>query len=354
MNIDMTKPIFFDRNRVYRIYKGGLLFSDFFGDEREDNNYPEEWVASTVKALNPGSTIPLEGYSIVEHTDTTLKSLMERYPEQMAGPSKTFPLLVKLLDSAMRLPLQIHPDRIFSQKYLNSNFGKTEMWVVLETREDASIYFGFKENMTKETFLTYIEQSRNDKNVMDTVLNRVPVKPGDVFLIPSRCVHAIGSGCLILEVQEPTDFTIQPEYWCGEYLLPEDQLYLGLDRDIALDCFDYSVNGPECLSLSRKIPRLLFHKDGIKKESLMSYKDTPCFSVNRYTIHDSSFVLETAPAVYIVTEGSGMITGDNYIRKLKKGMYFYLPYIAKGQCTVQSDCDLELVECLPPLADIHN
>ena len=86
MNIDMTKPIFFDRNRVYRIYKGGLLFSDFFGDERKDNYYPEEWVASTVKALNPGSTIPLEGYSMVEHTDITLKSLIEEHPEQMTGP----------------------------------------------------------------------------------------------------------------------------------------------------------------------------------------------------------------------------------------------------------------------------
>ena len=100
MNIDMTKPIFFDRNRVYRIYKGGLLFSDFFGDERKDNYYPEEWVASTVKALNPGSTIPLEGYSMVEHTDITLKSLIEEHPEQMTGPLGSFPLLVKLLDSA--------------------------------------------------------------------------------------------------------------------------------------------------------------------------------------------------------------------------------------------------------------
>ena len=352
MKIDMTKPIFFDRNRVYRIYKGGLLFSDFFGDEQEDNNYPEEWVASTVKALNPGSTVPLEGYSLVEHTDITLKSLMEEHPWQMAGPAGTFPLLVKLLDSAMRLPLQIHPDRTFSQKYLNSNFGKTEMWIVLNTREDASIYFGFKENMTKESFITYIERSRNDRTVMDTVLNKIPVQPGEVYLIPSRCVHAIGAGCLILEVQEPTDFTIQPEYWCGEYLLPEDQLYLGLGRDIALDCFDYSVNGPDCMSISKKIPRLLSKENGIKKEMLMGYEDTPCFSVNRYTVHDSSFVLGTAPAVYIVTEGSGMITGNDYKRELNKGMYFYLPYGAKGQCAVQSDCDLQLIECLPPLADV--
>ena len=71
--------------------------------------------------------------------------------------------------------------------------------------------------MTKEAFTTYIERSQKDKTVMDTVLNRIPIKPGDVFLIPSRCVHAIGAGCLILEVQEPTDFTISPEYWCGDY-----------------------------------------------------------------------------------------------------------------------------------------
>ena len=84
----------------------------------------------------------------------------------------------------------------------------------------------------------------------------------------------------------------------------------------------------------------------------MGYEDTPCFSVNRYTVHDSSFVLGTAPAVYIVTEGSGMITGNDYKRELNKGMYFYLPYGAKGQCAVQSDFDLQLIECLPPLADV--
>ena len=47
-----NEPIFFEKNRVYRVYTGGKLFSTFFGDDSEDCNYPEEWVASSVKALN--------------------------------------------------------------------------------------------------------------------------------------------------------------------------------------------------------------------------------------------------------------------------------------------------------------
>lgn len=349
MNVDLTKPIFFNRNRVFRIYKGGLLFSDFFGDKREDSNYPEEWVASTVKALNPDSIMPKEGLSFIENTNITLTDLMEEYPEQMAGPFGSFPLLVKLLDSAIRLPLQIHPNPAFSRKYLNSNFGKTEMWLILETREDACIYFGFREHMTKEIFLSYIERSKTDKHVMDDVLNKIPVKPGDVFLIPSRCVHAIGAGCLLLEVQEPTDFTIQPEYWCGDHCLQEEELYLGLDKDVALDCFDYTLSGPECLSISKKTPALLSHNDGVKKELIMSYDDTPCFCVNRYTLENGTLFLDTAASIYIVTEGRGTLTGPNYQRELKKGMYFYLPYAAKNLCSITSDTTMQLVECLPPL-----
>ena len=60
------RPIFFERNRVFRIYKGGLLFHDFFGDEAKDGNYPEEWVASSVRAMNLDSTNEKEGISKIK------------------------------------------------------------------------------------------------------------------------------------------------------------------------------------------------------------------------------------------------------------------------------------------------
>ena len=80
------------------------------------------------------------------------------------------------------------------------------------------------------------------KSAMERLLNRIPVKTGDVYFIPAKAVHAIGAGCLILEVQEPTDFTIQPERWCGDYHLNDNEMYIGLSKEDALGVFDYSYN----------------------------------------------------------------------------------------------------------------
>ena len=134
-------PVFLERNRVWRVYKGGMLFSDLMGDKKEDNNYPEEWIASTVKAMNKDSENEKEGLSIVEGTDITLKELIEAYPEEMLGKRKNLGVLVKYLDSAIRLPLQAHPDKAFSKKYFDSEYGKTEMWLILQNREHSSICF---------------------------------------------------------------------------------------------------------------------------------------------------------------------------------------------------------------------
>lgn len=79
------KPIFFKRNRVKRVYEGGKLFENFSGEEEEDGNYPEEWLASCVKALNKECNNPEEGLSVIRGTDITLKSLIQDYPQKVLG-----------------------------------------------------------------------------------------------------------------------------------------------------------------------------------------------------------------------------------------------------------------------------
>lgn len=343
------KPIFFERNRVWRVYKGGYLFGEFLGDEKEDNNYPEEWVASAVRAINDNSAGPLEGLSIIKGTDITLKELLETYPRETLGNSDKLEILVKYLDSAIRLPLQAHPDRKYSEKYFNSTYGKTEMWLILATREDASICFGFKNKITKEEFSAIIEESKENKGIMDDYLHRVPVKPGDIYLIPAKAVHAIGKGCLILEVQEPTDFTIQPEYWCGDHLLNDQEMYMKLPKEIALDCFDYSIYGEHGTSISKKEPGLISEDEGCRKEALITKEDTPCFSVNRYYVK-GEVSMEEAPAVYITVSGSGTIEGEDYSQEIGKGDYFFLPNKAAGKFKLKAGEDemLEVVVCIPP------
>ena len=251
------RPVFFDRNRVYRVYLGGKLFHDFLGDAPEDGFYPEEWVASTVHAMNAVSKGPFEGISIIEGTDLPFTKLLEEHREDCLGSRKTLGVLVKYLDSAIRLPMQVHPTRAFSREYFHSSYGKAESWVVLATRPDACLYYGFSREVTREEFEAAVDASLTDKICMTAFVNRVDVKPGDVFFVPAGTIHAIGPGCLLLEAQEPSDFTVQPEHWCGEHLLSEHEMYLGLDRKIANSCFDFTRYGARVVEDGRQTPKLL-------------------------------------------------------------------------------------------------
>lgn len=343
----INNPIFFNRNRVGRIYTGGLLFSGFFGDAPEDGFLPEEWVCSTVSALNEGSTIENEGLSTVRGTDILFKDLLHEYKKEMLGNRNEFSVLVKLLDSAVRLPIQAHPDKEYSRKYLNSEYGKAESWLIVDTRDDACLYFGFKDRMTKEEFREAVARSYEEPDYMEPLLNRIPVKKGDVYLVPAKMVHAIGAGCLILETQEPTDFTIQPEAWCAGNRISEHTMYLGLPEDVALDVFNFDVFGDAAVSAAKMIPSVAYDENGVKREILISYDNTPCFAVNRITVSSSQTDDFTAPAIYIVTEGEGEIKCGDNIFKLQKGDYYFIPDCIKGKFTVSSNGTLELVECLP-------
>jgi len=342
------RPVFFERNRVARVYTGGKLFHGFFGDADEDGLFPEEWIASSVRAINRDSLDPREGLSIVRGTDVSFDELIARERQRMIGGRENLGILVKVLDSAIRLPVQAHPDKPFSRKYFGSAFGKAEAWAVLATRENAKIYFGFKEQMTKERFLEAIERSEADKNAMEGLLNAIPARPGDVYFIPPKAVHAIGPGCLILEIQEPTDFTIQPEAWCGDYKLTDGEKYLGLSRDAALECFDYAISGEAAVRLGRKQPKTVLREDGLVTESLIGQEDTGCFSLLRHRVRSRALNLP-GPAVYIVTEGEGALSGaEGDLCEVKKGDYFFLPACASGRYSVRAGTSLELLECLPP------
>jgi mannose-6-phosphate isomerase len=345
-NSKLHSPLFFERNRVFRVYEGGKLFNDFFGDEAVDGNLPEEWIASKVKALNKVMQSPDEGLSKIRGGDETFASLLASHPEEMTG-GKGFDILVKILDSAVRLPAQTHPDPAFSREHFASNHGKTECWVILATRPGAKLFFGFKSGVTEYDLRQAVEKSESPGDAFSGLLQEVEAKAGDVWLIPARVAHAIGAGCLILEVQEPTDFTIQPERWCDRYRLSDQEMYLGLDREVALSCFDLQQAGPLVLARGRKLPHTDGPNNGCKKEVLISFKDTPCFAVNRYTVNTSSALRNLA--VYVVTKGEGELASPVGRSILKKGMYFFVPFAATG-VTVNTNTGLELIECLPPSA----
>lgn len=164
-------PIFFEQNRVFRVYKGGKLFSDFFSDDSEDGNYPEEWVVSSVHALNEGSTDEYEGISKIKGEELYLNDALKKYKKEIIGERDDLGVLTKILDSAIRLPVQAHPDKAFSRKYFNSSYGKEESWYILATRPGGRVFYGFKDGVTMEQFKKAINESENSKTVMEDLLN---------------------------------------------------------------------------------------------------------------------------------------------------------------------------------------
>ena len=136
-----------------------------------------------------------------------LEELIEVYMGDLVGDkvfdrfSVEFPLLIKFIDANDDLSVQVHPDDKLS-KERHGAYGKTEMWYVLQADKGAKLNCGFNQPITKETYLTKLE----NKEIMD-VLNFVEVEPGDVFFMPAGRVHAIGKGIMVAEIQQTSDVT---------------------------------------------------------------------------------------------------------------------------------------------------
>ena len=180
---------------------------------------------------------------------------------------------------------------------------------------------------------------------MTSVLASVVPKVGDVYLITAGLIHAIGAGCTIVEIQEPTDFTIQPERWCGDYHISYEEEYIGLPKSVALDCFNFDYYGEKALKLAKKVPVTVYDGEYLKSEQLISYEDTPCFALNRYTLKGGGVRLTDGPTVVIVAEGEAVLSSGD---RVKKGDYFFLPYAASGLIATGNAV---LLECLPSKQD---
>ena len=112
-----------------------------------------------------------------------------------------FPVLIKLIDAARPLSVQVHPDDAYAQR-VEGEPGKTEMWYVVDAQPGAQLYYGFQRELTREEAARRIADG-----TLTDVLNAVPVKAGDVFFIDAGTVHAIGAGILIAEIQQNSNTT---------------------------------------------------------------------------------------------------------------------------------------------------
>ena len=219
--IDYDQPFAILPNRVWRTYRGGATLEGIEGREGEDGHFPEDWVGSATRAANMGREgLVDEGVGRARGVDGAEYSMEELYqgdPDKALGAAHVAAygaqpyLLVKLLDSAMRLHIQAHPSLAWAQAHLDANSGKTEAWWILGTRgAEGWVYLGFQRAPTLEDWRRIIDAQ--DIAAMEACFEKVPVQAGDVLLVAGGVPHAIGPGVFMVEIQEPTDYVVRCEY----------------------------------------------------------------------------------------------------------------------------------------------
>lgn len=316
--------------RVWRTYIGGkgLDIIDKFPSARDDH-FPEEWMFSTTVARNSGRENIVEGLSKLKGSEETFQNWLKENgsalgKEHLAKYGNDLGILLKLIDSSERLTVQVHPTDEMAKVLFNSNFGKTECWHVLATRNsDACIYLGFKPGVTKEQFVEYFLKEDNKK--MLNCLNKIKVKQGDTILVCGGVPHAIGAGCLIVEIQQPTDYTIRVERTTPSgFRIADFMCHQGLGFDKMFDCFNFEPQTKsEIESKYFKYGEKINFPGGYYKE-IVTYNDTKCFGITSCYLNgeiNNDKNNKGYLCLYVIS-GKGTIKADKEIKLEKNSQVF--------------------------------
>ncbi|MCD8012804.1 MAG: class I mannose-6-phosphate isomerase [Lachnospiraceae bacterium] len=177
---------------------GGQRLKTEYGKECGGDILAESWELS----CHPdGPSVITNGI----YAGKTLTGYIEEKGRDVLGTNcrrfRDFPILIKFIDAKQNLSIQVHPDNRYALKN-EGQYGKTEMWYVMDAGKDAFLYYGFRQEITKEEFAQRIE----DDTLLD-VLNAVPVRKGDMLFIEPGTIHAIGEDILIAEIQQNSNVT---------------------------------------------------------------------------------------------------------------------------------------------------
>lgn len=346
-------------NRVWRTYTGGRNLDALAGSEQPvDSNFPEDWIASLTGAVNPGREhITEEGFSTVSFNGerVLLKSLIGMYPDEILGKQHVDrfgiapSFLLKLLDSAIRLHIQCHPTAEFAKKFLNSDFGKTEAYYILGTRDDVEkpfIYLGFQNPPSRERLKEAVQSQ--DIGFLESCFEEIPVKKGDSFYVPAGLPHAIGKGVFMIEIMEPSDLVIRIEFEKAGYLLPEKARFMDRGIDFGLSLFDFNPYSIEKVHSDFFITEKLHADYGSAREYILFDNEiTSCFRMNKLII-DGEFSLEKEGFyIMIITGGSGWIESGSQTHQISFGEKYLIP-ASTEKVKITPDSPLEAIIAMPP------
>lgn len=303
---------------------GGTKLKTDFGKKSDLDIVAESWELSTHK---DGQSVVAEG----PDAGLTLSEYIDKHGDGILGSNAQkfdyFPILIKLIDAKDNLSIQVHPSDDYALKN-EGEYGKTEMWYVLDANEGASLYYGFKSEITKDEF----EERINNNTLLD-VLNKVEVHKGDMFFIESGTVHAIGKGIVICEIQQNSNTT----YRVYDYDRRDAN---GNPRELHIKkAIDVSNLAPADQNRSAS--------ETVEHEGFSVTRLAECryFTVDKVEV-DSQAALTVSPDSFksiIVTDGSGVLTFDGESVDINKGDSIFIPaqdaeYSVSGKCELIISC----------------
>lgn len=325
----------------------------------DDDHSSEAWIGSVTRVEFPPAGNPNMGCAETILPDGRKMYLFEAIalnPLAVLGEThhkkhgEKLGMLIKYLDAQTQYMLQAHPTRPQAKKAFNSDFGKEESWYVIGTRDDtkepAYILLGFKEGVTREKLEELYK--KDDLPAMENLCHKIPVKAGETYFVGGGLAHALGEGCFVIEVQEPSDITVVP--------LKQQKLKSwnpgrpGIDDDLydnrMLDTFIYDgCSYEENLRRWRIPPKTIREGAWGKEYYLIGPDQTSFFSFSRLDLKGRTELRSTGfPQVAIVLEGKGDLIFDGGKMSLNKADEVFLPYKIPGAAF---EGNISLVLCHP-------
>lgn len=295
---------------------GGTKLKEKYNKTSNEDIMAESWELSAHK---DGNSIIVNG----EFEGLDFSKYLEKEGNIVIGKDydkDRFPILIKFIDALKPLSIQVHPSDEYGLKH-EGDFGKTEMWYILEAEEGANLFYGFNKEVTKEQYKIAIE----DGSIED-LMNRVYVKPGDVLFIEAGTVHAIGAGIVICEIQQNSNVT----YRVYDYKRKDKD---GNERELHID---------KAIEVSNLVPNKNYEFDNtndinpnLKRLAKSDYFDVLKGSVDEkeeFNISEVSF------QSVIILDGKGSIKlGDEELEFIK-GDSFFIP-AQNGKYTIKGNAE---------------
>ena len=326
-------------NTPHRFYRGGeriLAFRGLAMRDDFDGRRPEDWLASTTQLFAEGG----DGLTVLPD-GRLLADALEQDPTGWLGEAHLARhgaapgLLVKLLDAGERLPVHSHPDRDFAARHLACAHGKTEAWLVVAAEPGATVWVGFREDVDATRLAELVEAQ--DEGLL-SLLNGFEVQRGDAVLVPAGQPHAIGAGVLVVELQEPTDFSVMLEH--ERFGLDADHAWLGLAQQVALQSVATTALRPKGVAALRT--RWL-GRDGVR--SALPSEASEYFVAEVVQTHEEPAQLDASFSVLVVVDGAGTLRSRHREPvSLRAGQTLLIPH-ATGDVVV--DGAVTALRCSP-------